>query len=193
VAITISYRLGVFGYLWDSDPVRRNLGLQDQLAAFDWVLANVERFGGDPDNVTAFGQSSGGHSIAAMLRVRGPARPFRRMILQSAPLGAVALAGRRHEGGRRRPWAAEVPAGVRRRGRSGCCGRRRDGDPVFQHAVRPVLRTRHTAVQKGSTRLQVGARRRIALHRPARRRSVGGQLVRRSRTEDFTRRASPNR
>lgn len=88
VVVAISYRLGAFGYLWQGDPGRRNLGLLDQLAALDWVAANIERFGGDPDNITTVGQSAGGHSIAAMLRVRAGARPFRRAILQSTPFAS---------------------------------------------------------------------------------------------------------
>ena len=88
VVVAVTYRLGVFGYLWQDDPGRRNLGLLDQLAALDWVAANIDRFGGDPDNITAVGQSAGGHSIVAMLQARAQALPFRRAILQSAPIAA---------------------------------------------------------------------------------------------------------
>jgi para-nitrobenzyl esterase len=88
VVVSVTYRLGLFGYLWDDDPARRNLGLQDQLAALDWVAAHIERFGGDPDNITAVGQSAGGHSIVTMLQVRAGALPFHRAILQSAPVAA---------------------------------------------------------------------------------------------------------
>ena len=88
VVVSLTYRLGVFGWLWHEEPARRNLGLLDQLAALDWVGANIERFGGDPDNVTVFGQSAGGGSIVAMLRVRPQGLPFIRAILQSTPIAA---------------------------------------------------------------------------------------------------------
>lgn len=88
VVVAVSYRLGVFGYLWQSDPARRNLGLLDQFAALDWVVANIERFGGDPENITLAGQSAGGHSIVGMLEARAGTRPFRRAILQSTPIAA---------------------------------------------------------------------------------------------------------
>lgn len=87
VVVSISYRLAIFGYLWQSDPTRRNLGLRDQVAALDWILANIERFGGDPENITLFGQSAGAHSIQAMLRAKGSPSPARRIILQSVSVG----------------------------------------------------------------------------------------------------------
>jgi len=81
VVVSVNYRLGVFGYLRD------NLGLLDQLVALRWVRDNIEAFGGDPANVTAFGQSAGADSVyALMLTFDEPL--FHRAILQSAPLGA---------------------------------------------------------------------------------------------------------
>lgn len=85
VVVTISYRLGVFGYLYDAEREIINLGLKDQMTALRWVKANIERFGGDPDNITVAGQSAGGHSVAAILSsCREPL--FRKAIIQSAPL-----------------------------------------------------------------------------------------------------------
>ncbi|HEY2396350.1 MAG TPA: carboxylesterase family protein, partial [Rudaea sp.] len=70
VVVTINYRVGVLGFLAHPDLAREtsddstgNYGLMDQVAAFQWVRDNIGRFGGDPANVTAFGQSAG--AIAA--------------------------------------------------------------------------------------------------------------------------------
>jgi para-nitrobenzyl esterase len=88
VTVTVTYRLGAFGYLWTEEHGAPNTGLQDQVAALRWVHDNIASFGGDPDNVTMFGQSAGGHAIAAILATME--RPlFRRAILQSAPLGVT--------------------------------------------------------------------------------------------------------
>ena len=62
VVVTINYRLGVFGYLGT-----KNLGLQDQICALKWVNRNIESFGGDPENVTIFGESAGGASVVALM------------------------------------------------------------------------------------------------------------------------------
>ena len=72
VVVCTNYRLGIFGYL---DLSRfgpdfagsANLGCQDQIAALRWVKDNVLAFGGDPDNVTVFGESAGGGSVMALL------------------------------------------------------------------------------------------------------------------------------
>lgn len=62
VLVSINYRLGVFGFLG-----RTNAGLADQLAALQWVHDEIAAFGGDPDNVTVFGESAGGASVLALL------------------------------------------------------------------------------------------------------------------------------
>lgn len=65
VLVTINYRLGAFGFLATSDLAKEaggaagNYGLLDMVAALQWVEANIRRFGGDPDNVTIFGESVG--------------------------------------------------------------------------------------------------------------------------------------
>ena len=88
VTVTVTYRLGAFGYLWTEERGASNAGLQDQVAALRWIHDNIARFGGDPGNITMFGQSAGGHAIAAILATSE--RPlFKRAILQSAPLGAT--------------------------------------------------------------------------------------------------------
>ncbi len=84
VVVTISYRLGAFGYLHDMDNRIVNLGLKDQIAALRWVRDNISCFGGDPDKITLAGQSAGGHSVASILSSSN--EPLcRRAIIQSAP------------------------------------------------------------------------------------------------------------
>ncbi|XP_045764281.1 para-nitrobenzyl esterase-like isoform X2 [Maniola jurtina] len=64
ILVTINYRLEVFGFLClDTPEVPGNAGLKDQIAAFKWVRNNISQFGGDPENVTIFGESAGGASV----------------------------------------------------------------------------------------------------------------------------------
>jgi para-nitrobenzyl esterase len=89
VVVTINYRLGLFGYLrgidvcGDALPSTGNEGLLDQLAALRWVKEQIAAFGGDPDNVTVFGQSAGSSSIYAMLSMPRARGLFHKAILQS--------------------------------------------------------------------------------------------------------------
>ncbi|MEU6346089.1 carboxylesterase family protein [Streptomyces sp. NPDC046977] len=84
VVVTVNYRLGIFGYfghpgLGSAPP----FGLADQQAALRWVRANAERFGGDPGNVTLFGESAGALSICAHLTSPTAVGLFQRAVLQS--------------------------------------------------------------------------------------------------------------
>jgi para-nitrobenzyl esterase len=65
VVVSIQYRLGIFGFLADSalGPKSGDYGLEDQQAALRWVQQNIGNFGGDPTNVTIFGESAGGSSM----------------------------------------------------------------------------------------------------------------------------------
>ena len=89
VVVTINYRLGALGFLsWKGaysgpDMPPANLGLRDQLAALHWVRDNIEVFGGDPGNVTVFGESAGAMSIGTLLGVPGSRGLFHKAILQS--------------------------------------------------------------------------------------------------------------
>ncbi|MDQ0771077.1 para-nitrobenzyl esterase [Pseudarthrobacter defluvii] len=87
IVVSVTYRLGLFGFL--ATPAGRpgNLGLLDQLEAFRWVQRNIAAFGGDPGHVTAFGQSAGGDAIAHLMATPEAPNLFRRAIIQSAPLG----------------------------------------------------------------------------------------------------------
>ena len=88
VVVAPNYRLGALGWLHHRDVCAGNLGLLDQHAALEWVQQNIAAFGGDPGNVTLWGQSAGAQSIALLL-MRAPSRGlFRRAILQSPPLGS---------------------------------------------------------------------------------------------------------
>ncbi len=83
VVVSMTYRLGAFGYLHMPDRAATNLGLLDQIAALTWVRDNIARFGGDPNNITVFGQSAGAHSIVFLIEA-APAL-LRRAIIQSCP------------------------------------------------------------------------------------------------------------
>jgi para-nitrobenzyl esterase len=86
VVVTVNYRLGVFGFLAHPDlPGSGNYGLEDQQAALRWVRRNVAGFGGDPGQVTLFGESAGGMSTCNHLMSPGSAGLFARAIIQSGP------------------------------------------------------------------------------------------------------------
>ncbi|GAB09696.1 putative carboxylesterase [Gordonia araii NBRC 100433] len=89
VVVTVQYRFGPFGYLDfsqysdDSRTFEDNLGLRDQVASLEWVQRNIAAFGGDPDNVTVFGESAGGSSVTALLATPAAKGLFTRAIAQS--------------------------------------------------------------------------------------------------------------
>lgn len=87
IVVSVTYRLGLFGFLATHNGRPGNLGLLDQLEAFRWVRRNIEAFGGDPARVTAFGQSAGGDAIAHLMATPEAPALFQRAIIQSAPLG----------------------------------------------------------------------------------------------------------
>jgi para-nitrobenzyl esterase len=82
VCVTLNYRLGIEGFLY-LGPGTANLGLLDQIAALTWVQENIAAFGGDPDNVTVFGESAGAMSVTTLLAMRQTQGLFRRLIAQS--------------------------------------------------------------------------------------------------------------
>jgi para-nitrobenzyl esterase len=87
IVVSVTYRLGLFGYLATGTGRPANLGLLDQLEAFRWVQRNIGGFGGDPGRVTAFGQSAGGDAVAHLMATAEAPALFQRAIIQSAPLG----------------------------------------------------------------------------------------------------------
>lgn len=84
VVVTLNYRVGIEGFA-QIEGAPANRGLLDQVATLEWVRDNVRAFGGDPDQVTVFGQSAGGGSVAALLAMPRAAGLFRRAIVQSMP------------------------------------------------------------------------------------------------------------
>jgi len=102
VVVTINYRLGALGFLAHPNLAEPeggfgNWGLLDQIAALDWVRENIAEFGGDPENVTVFGESAGAMSICALLASPAGTRLFHKAIIQSGPptCGSRAWAQRR--------------------------------------------------------------------------------------------------
>ncbi|MEO7019791.1 MAG: carboxylesterase/lipase family protein [Ktedonobacteraceae bacterium] len=89
VVVTLNYRLGVLGFLQLGDfagaeyASAGNLGLLDQIAALKWVRENIAVFGGDPNNVTIFGESAGAMSIGALLAMPASKGLFQKAILES--------------------------------------------------------------------------------------------------------------
>lgn len=88
VLVGINHRLNAFGYtyLGDLDPRYAdsgNVGQLDLIAALQWVQANISSFGGDPRNVTIFGESGGGAKICALLAMPGARGLFHRAIIES--------------------------------------------------------------------------------------------------------------
>jgi carboxylesterase type B len=82
VCVTINYRVGADGFLY-LGPGLANHGLLDQLAALAWVQENIAAFGGDPGNVTVFGESAGAMSIGTLLSMPRAKGLFQRAIAQS--------------------------------------------------------------------------------------------------------------
>lgn len=92
VLVSINYRLGQFGFLAHPElsaenpkGVSGNQGLRDQVQALEWVRADIKKFGGDPNNVTIFGESAGGISVAVMQASPMARGLFHRAIGQSTP------------------------------------------------------------------------------------------------------------
>jgi len=90
IVVTLNYRINVFGFLHLSHlpdgkdyPDAQNLGLLDQLMALKWVHENIAAFGGDPDNVTIWGESAGAGSCTLLPLIKGSHQYFKRVIAQS--------------------------------------------------------------------------------------------------------------
>ncbi|KAL2844687.1 alpha/beta-hydrolase [Aspergillus pseudodeflectus] len=92
IYVAINYRLGLFGFATSRELIERketNAGLRDQRAALEWVRDNIESFGGDPNQVTAIGQSVGSSDIGLQLLAFGGAEgaPFQQAVMMSAGPG----------------------------------------------------------------------------------------------------------
>ncbi|ETN37471.1 uncharacterized protein HMPREF1541_07093 [Cyphellophora europaea CBS 101466] len=91
VVVTFNYRLGVFGFLALDELDKEgsnsgNFGLQDSLAALKWVKKNIAAFGGDPNNITIFGESAGAHAVGLLM-----ASPLSKGLFQKAIMESGAL------------------------------------------------------------------------------------------------------
>ncbi len=92
IVVAINYRLGAMGFmalpaLRESDGSAGNYGIMDQQAALGWVQKNISSFGGDPKNVTIFGESAGGFSVMSHLAAPGSAGLFQKAIIESGAYG----------------------------------------------------------------------------------------------------------
>jgi para-nitrobenzyl esterase len=96
VVVTLNHRLGVLGFLQLDDLAGRdydgsgNASMLDLVAALEWVRDNISEFGGDPENVTIFGESGGGFKVSTLLAMPPARGLFRQAIVQSGP-GLTAL------------------------------------------------------------------------------------------------------
>ena len=91
VVVTINHRLGAFGYLHladvggDSCPLSGIAGMLDIVAALEWVRDNIANFGGDPGNVTIFGESGGGAKVSVLMAMPAARGLFHKAVIQSGP------------------------------------------------------------------------------------------------------------
>ena len=144
IVVTINYRLGALGFLHLAELCGEdfadgaNAGLLDQIAALGWVRDNIAGFGGDPGNVTIFGESAGGMSVGTLLGMPAARGLFQKAIAQS---GAAHSANDAEGGDARRPHGLRRarPRAGRRRGRCAArrsrrCSRRRRAAPRAHRA-----------------------------------------------------------
>jgi para-nitrobenzyl esterase len=117
VVVGVNYRLGVMGFLGhpslkDADGSVGNYGIMDQQAALRWVKANISKFGGDPGNVTIFGESAGGFSVMTHLASPLSAGLFSKAIIESGAYGVSAQPTRADLETKSTAVAAKAVAGV---------------------------------------------------------------------------------
>lgn len=98
IVVTLNYRLGVLGFFSEPELTREsphhssgNYGLLDQLAALAWVQRNIAQFGGDPGNVTLFGESAGAIDAGILMTSPRSTGLFRRVISESGPAFAAGV------------------------------------------------------------------------------------------------------
>ena len=96
VVVSINHRLNAFGYLYlddrdDGASSTANLGQQDIVLALEWIAANIAAFGGDPDNVTLFGESGGGGKICALTMMPSAHGLFHKAVIQSGAPSSTPL------------------------------------------------------------------------------------------------------
>jgi para-nitrobenzyl esterase len=101
ILVTINYRLGRFGFFAfpalsaeNPDEFKGNYGYMDQVAALEWIQHNIGAFGGDPKNVTIFGESAGGVSVQSLLTIPHAKGLFQKAIIESGGGRNGVLTGR---------------------------------------------------------------------------------------------------
>ncbi|MEZ8095655.1 carboxylesterase family protein [Photobacterium swingsii] len=91
IAVTLNYRLGIFGSFYQNDDESGNYGIKDQRTALKWIKNNIADFGGDPDNVTLFGEGAGAMAVGIHqlnpIDAETNEKLFQRAIMQSNPYG----------------------------------------------------------------------------------------------------------
>ena len=102
VVVTVNHRLNVLGFLdlsayGEAYKNSANLGIMDLVASLQWVNENIANFGGDPGNVTIFGQSGGGGKVTTLMRVPAAEGLFQKAICQSGLKGGAAKADKQAE------------------------------------------------------------------------------------------------
>jgi para-nitrobenzyl esterase len=118
ILVTINYRLGVFGFLACDDLAKEgdgsagNYGLMDMVAALQWVKTNIAAFGGDPNNVTIFGESAGSFAVSTLMAAPSAQGLFQKAIGESgAAFGAaLPLTTLAAQAQREQAWADSVGA-----------------------------------------------------------------------------------
>ena len=109
VVVTVNHRLNVFGYLYLGELAGKayeqsgNAGMLDLVAALEWVRDNIARFGGDPGNVTIFGESGGGAKVSTLMAMPAASGLFHKAIVESGPGLRSTTEGRRHRDGQGGP------------------------------------------------------------------------------------------
>ncbi|MFD3377529.1 MULTISPECIES: carboxylesterase/lipase family protein [unclassified Streptomyces] len=95
VVVSFNYRVGALGFVHlagagdESWSDATNLGLQDQVAALGWIRDNIARFGGDPGNVTIFGDSAGAGAVGCLLAMPTARGLFQRAVMMSPPISRI--------------------------------------------------------------------------------------------------------
>jgi len=119
VLVVIEYRLGIFGFFSHPELTREsphhasgNYGILDQVAALQWVRGNIARFGGDPENVTIFGQSAGSMDVLALMASPLSRGLFHRAIAESGALSRMMTQtlGEAEQAGARAAEGLQAPA-----------------------------------------------------------------------------------
>ena len=119
VLVTINYRLGVFGFLAlpelaaEQGGSSGNYGLMDMVAALEWVKKNISEFGGDPNNVTIFGESAGSFAVSTLMAAPSAQGLFQRAIGESGgalSTGTLSMEPLTVVGPKNAAWVTEIGA-----------------------------------------------------------------------------------